>query len=120
NPNTPAGALDDETWNAVLTLARNLLGANVVDGSSGQIVTYRGPRRTTGRMNAEHRLWVYSRGGRACGRRGGRGGRVATDPGWWVDTGGGEAGRRCAARTASRKDGDAARVTYWCPGCQPV
>jgi endonuclease-8 len=52
----------------------------------------RGARRTTGRMNPREGLWVYSRGGRPC--------------------------RRCGTPIASRKDGDAARVTYWCPRCQ--
>jgi endonuclease-8 len=43
-------------------------------------------------MNPEDRLWVYSRGGQPC--------------------------RKCGTAIASRKDGDAARVTYWCPKCQ--
>jgi endonuclease VIII len=51
-------------------------------------------RRTTGRMRDEDRYWVYSRGGRAC--------------------------RKCGARIASYKRGDDARVTYWCPACQPM
>ena len=33
------------------------------------IVTYRGLRRTTGRMNPEDRLWVYSRGGQPAAMR---------------------------------------------------
>ena len=40
------------------------------------------------------RLWVYSRGGQPC--------------------------RTCGTAIASRKDGDDARVTYWCPRCQPM
>jgi endonuclease-8 len=94
HPDTPARAITDRQWADVMDLARTLLNANVASGSGGQIVTYRGLRRTTGRMNPEDRLWVYSRGGRPC--------------------------RRCGTRILSRKDGDDARVTYWCPRCQPA
>jgi endonuclease VIII len=94
HPDTPASALDDAKWGEIIALAQKLMTANVADGAGGQIVTYRGLRRTTGRMNPADRLWVYSRGGRPC--------------------------RRCGTRIASRKDGDDARVTYWCPRCQPA
>ena len=93
HPDTPASAVTDSAWRDLMRLAQSLLRANVGDGASG-IVTYRGLRRTTGRMNPDDRLWVYSRGGRPC--------------------------RKCGTRIASRKDGDAARVTYWCPTCQPL
>jgi endonuclease-8 len=92
HPDTPANSLDDERWRAVMTLAQQLLKANVVDTAGPGIVTYRGLRRTTGRINPADRLWVYSRGGRPC--------------------------RKCGTRVSSRKDGDAARVTYWCERCQ--
>lgn len=91
HPDTDAAAVTDEVWRELMTRAQSLLRANVADGASG-IITYRGLRRTTGRMNPEDRLWVYSRGGRPC--------------------------RKCGTAIASRKDGDAARVTYWCPTCQ--
>ena len=94
HPDTPAAALDDAKWGEIMALAQKLLKANVVDGAANQIVTYRGLRRTTGRMNPSDRLWVYSRGGQPC--------------------------RRCGTRIALRKDGDDARVTYWCPNCQPA
>jgi endonuclease-8 len=93
HPDTDAAAVTDEGWRELMTLAQSLLRANVADGASG-IITYRGLRRTTGRMNPEDRLWIYSRGGRPC--------------------------RRCGTPIASRKDGDAARVTYWCPSCQTL
>jgi endonuclease-8 len=92
HPDTPAGAVDDGQWLALMSLAQGLLRANVAETSGMQIETYRGPRRTTGHMNPADRLWVYSRGGRPC--------------------------RKCGTPIASRKDGDAARVTYWCPRCQ--
>ena len=92
HPDTPADAIDMERWREIVRLARTLLEANAAEGAAGGIVTYRGLRRTTGRMNPEDRLWVYSRGGRPC--------------------------RRCGMPIASRKDGEDARVTYWCPRCQ--
>jgi endonuclease-8 len=92
HPDTPASELDDDTLRALMALAHKLLIANVSDNKGPGIVTYRGLRRTTGRMNPEDHLWVYSRGGRPC--------------------------RKCGTPIASRKDGDDARVTYWCPVCQ--
>jgi endonuclease-8 len=93
HPDTPADVVPDEDWQRLMRLAQTLLEANIAESSGQGIETYRGLRRTTGRMNAEERLWVYSRGGRPC--------------------------RKCGTRIASRKDGDDARVTYWCPVCQP-
>jgi endonuclease-8 len=92
HPDTPADAVDDSRWLAMMRLAQELLRANVAETSGQQIETYRGLRRTTGRMNPADRLWVYSRGGQPC--------------------------RKCGTTIASRKDGDDARVTYWCPRCQ--
>jgi endonuclease-8 len=92
HPDTPVTALDDERLRGVMQLARKLLLSNVEDTSGPGIATYRGLRRTTGRLKPEDQLWVYSRGGQPC--------------------------RKCGARIASRKDGDDARVTYWCPECQ--
>jgi endonuclease VIII len=93
HPDTLASDLGDDTLRAVMALAHKLLTANVSDNKGPGIVTYRGLRRTTGRMNPEDHLWVYSRGGQPC--------------------------RKCGTPIASRKDGDDARVTYWCPACQP-
>jgi endonuclease-8 len=94
HPDTPANRLDERQWSTLLDLARELLEANVAESAGAGIQTYRGPRRTTRRMHPEDRLWVYSRGGQPC--------------------------RKCGARIERRKDGDAARVTYWCPQCQPI
>ncbi len=94
HPDTATSHVSDEEWLALMELARRLLRANVAESSGQAIETYRGLRRTTGRMNAEERLWVYSRGGQPC--------------------------RKCGTAIASRKDGDNARVTYWCPACQPL
>lgn len=94
HPDTATSRVSDEEWLALMNLARRLLRANVAESSGQAIETYRGLRRTTGRMNAEERLWVYGRGGQPC--------------------------RKCGTAIARRKDGDNARVTYWCPACQPV
>lgn len=94
HPDTRADSVTDEEWLTLMALAGRLLRANVAASSGQGIETYRGLRRTTGRLNPEDRLWVYSRGGQPC--------------------------RRCGTRIASRKDGDDARVTYWCPSCQPT
>ncbi|HXG87809.1 MAG TPA: DNA-formamidopyrimidine glycosylase family protein [Vicinamibacterales bacterium] len=93
HPDTPADRLPGEQWRTLMALAQTLLKANIADSKGQGIETYRGLRRTTGRMNPEDRLWVYSRGGQAC--------------------------RKCGTRISSRKDGDDARVTYWCSVCQP-
>jgi endonuclease VIII len=93
HPDTLASHVSDEQWLALMDTARKLLRANVAESSGPGIETYRGLRRTTGRMKATDRLWVYSRGGKPC--------------------------RTCGTAIASRKDGDDARVTYWCPVCQP-
>jgi endonuclease-8 len=53
-----------------------------------------GVRNTTGRADPSARLWVYGRGGEPC--------------------------RRCGATIVSAKRGADARITYWCPACQPA
>jgi endonuclease-8 len=93
HPDTPSDALTDERWSALIDLARRLLRANIAETSGQAIETYRGLRRTAGRLDPADRLWVYSRGGRPC--------------------------RKCGGPISSRKDGDSARVTYWCSRCQP-
>ncbi|HEV2645662.1 MAG TPA: DNA-formamidopyrimidine glycosylase family protein [Acidobacteriaceae bacterium] len=67
--------------------------ANVIDGKGDGIVTYAGHRRTTHSMSKEERLWVYGRQDQEC--------------------------RRCGNPVKMQKQGEQARVTYWCPQCQP-
>ena len=52
-----------------------------------------GARVTTGSGARGEGLWVYGRGGRPC--------------------------RRCATPIQQRRQGELARLTYWCPRCQP-
>ncbi len=51
-----------------------------------------GRRVTTGRRSPGDSLWVYGRSGRPC--------------------------RRCGSLIRSRRQGEQARTTYWCPTCQ--
>ena len=51
-----------------------------------------GDRTTTGDRRRGARLWVYGRGGRPC--------------------------RRCGTRIEASRQGELARLTYWCPSCQ--
>jgi endonuclease-8 len=53
-----------------------------------------GFRHTTGRSNPAERFWVYQRHDAPC--------------------------RRCGALIEARKQGSSARVTFWCPQCQPT
>ena len=85
-------ALDDATLGAILETARKHLRANVIDASAA-IVTYRGYRRTTGRPDPGANLYVYGRARKPC--------------------------RRCGASIRVQAQGPDARLTYWCPTCQP-
>jgi endonuclease-8 len=59
-----------------------------------QANTRGGARVTTGSPVRGQGLWVYGRAGRPC--------------------------RRCGTQIEVRRQGDLARLTYWCPRCQPV
>jgi endonuclease-8 len=87
------GALTDDELRALMGNARKFMRANVSEAARGGIVTYTGMRRTTGRADPSERLWVYGRAGKAC--------------------------RRCGSAIVSRKQGVDARITFWCPRCQP-
>jgi endonuclease-8 len=76
----------------LVEFAVRYMRANVAEGKGDGIVTYTGPRRTTGKMDTQERLWVYRRQGQEC--------------------------RRCGATILSRKQGTQARSTFWCPECQ--
>lgn len=93
NPFRKVASLGKGELAALVTNARRFLSANVSDTSGDQIVTYTGFRRTTGRADPAARLWVYGRRGEPC--------------------------RRCGTPIESRKQGVDARVTFWCPQCQP-
>ena len=93
NPFLRIADLDDGPLQGLVDATRSLLAANVTPTSGDAVVTYFGFRRTTRRSNPDRRLWVYKRSGEPC--------------------------RRCGTPIASRKQGPHARVTFWCPTCQP-
>lgn len=94
HPFAKMGSVTDEQLRCMVATARKFMKANVTESSPEGIVTYFGFRRTTGRANPADRLWVYGRAGKPC--------------------------RRCGTRIESRKQGADARVTFWCPECQPM
>jgi endonuclease-8 len=89
NPFTPASAVTDETLRALLRTARKYLQANVAKPRGG-IVTYAGFRRERGEGG---RHYAYGRARRPC--------------------------RRCGTPIRLETQGPHARLTYWCPTCQP-
>jgi endonuclease VIII len=91
DPFASAGSLTDDQRRHVIATARRLLRVNV-QPSVASMTTYGGFRRTTGRDNPAERLWVYGRGGKPC--------------------------RRCGTAISVKKQGPAARLTYWCGNCQ--
>jgi endonuclease-8 len=93
HPARDVGSLTGAELRTILELSRKLLAANVADGAGDAVVTWSGHRRTTRSSNPEESLWVYGRSGRPC--------------------------RRCGAPVAFSRQGRDARVTYWCPACQP-
>jgi endonuclease-8 len=92
NPYRKSGALTDNEANCLVGTARKFLLANVNETSGERIVTYSGLRRTTGRANPGDRLWVYARAGEPC--------------------------RKCGTAIRKYRQGQGARVTFWCPNCQ--
>ena len=75
--------------------AQRLVSANVLEDSGNMIVTYRGQqRRTTHSTSPQDSLWVYGRSGDPC--------------------------RKCGTAIRHRLQGPDARVTFWCPVCQPM
>lgn len=93
NPFRAMATITDGEYAIMAERAERWLKANVNDGSGDGIVTYSGNRRTTNNADRNERLWVYGRQGLEC--------------------------RRCGAVVEMRKQGEQARSTYWCPGCQP-
>ena len=93
NPFTVVSDVTDAQIDAIVETSRRLLRANVSEGLA-PMTTYSGYRRTSGRSDPRERLWVYGRAGRPC--------------------------RRCGTPIRLQKQGDDARLTYWCPACQGV
>lgn len=94
HPFRPVSSLSDLELLRLVRKARQQLLANVASESPAQTMTYFGIRRTTGRSDPSQALWVYQRQGEPC--------------------------RRCGTSIESSKQGFGARVTFWCPRCQPL
>jgi endonuclease VIII len=92
NPFRSIGSLSSAELHALMRNARMFMLSNVTETSGDQIVAYTGMRRTTGRTNSSERLWVYKRSAQPC--------------------------RACGTPLMSAKQGEEARVTFWCPRCQ--
>ncbi len=93
NPFRAMSTLTDRELEVMAEVSQKWLKVNVLDGAGDGIVTYSGNRRTTGSSDRTERLFVYGRQGQEC--------------------------RRCGALVQMRKQGEQARSTYWCAGCQP-
>jgi len=91
DPFTPVARLTDGDLERIVGIARQQLASNVMTRT--QTLSRSIGRRTTRSLDPSAKLWVYSRGGRPC--------------------------RRCGALIHARKTGLDARLTYWCPRCQP-
>jgi endonuclease-8 len=95
NPFRKVETLTRKEAAAAIASAQRLLEANVLEDSGDTIVTYRGQqRRTTHASDPGASLWVYGRNGEPC--------------------------RRCGESIRRRIQGPDARVTFWCPRCQPM
>ncbi len=93
DPFRSVGSLTRVELEQLVSAARRLMLENVTDDSGIRVVTVPGIRHTTRRDDPDQNLWVYKRKGRPC--------------------------RRCGAAVESQKDRYDARVTFWCPVCQP-
>jgi endonuclease-8 len=95
NPFRKVSTVTQEQAAHAIAVARRQLASNVMEDSPDTIVTYRGAsRRTTNHSDPTESLWVYGRKGEPC--------------------------RKCGERIRGRLQGFDARVTFWCPRCQPM
>jgi endonuclease VIII len=95
SPFRPVATISQSQAEEIVTTARRLLAANVLEDSGDQIVTYSGKhRRTTNNTDPDASLWVYGRKNEPC--------------------------RRCGTPIQRALQGPNARSTYWCPTCQPL
>jgi endonuclease-8 len=95
NPFCKVADLRADEIDALLQASQKLIASNVLEDSSDTIVTYRGQRRRTAHTSdPSASLWVYGRHSDPC--------------------------RRCGERIRRRIQGPDARVTFWCPLCQPM
>jgi endonuclease VIII len=96
NPFAKVADLSPSQITSLVCGAQRLIASNVLESAGNAIVTYRGPQRRTVYTAdpSAMSLWVYERAGQPC--------------------------RRCGERIQCRLQGPGARVTFWCPQCQPM
>jgi len=90
NPFARTDSLDDERFSRLMDLSLRLMSMNIIES---KVLGPLSGRRTTGSLDPQARLFVYGRAGKPC--------------------------RRCGAAIQVSKAGLDARLTYWCPRCQP-
>jgi endonuclease-8 len=95
SPFARVAELSLETVSGLVALSRRLVKANILEDSTDTVVTYGGiHRRTTRSFDPSLRVWVYGRDGEEC--------------------------RKCGSIICRRLQGPDARITFWCPRCQPT
>ena len=94
HPEVPSSEVPLSVLEAMMDTARRLLRDNVVEGTSGQIQTYRNLRQFSVGSSNDENLWVYGRRNKPC--------------------------RKCSTPIEMKKMGLEARSTYWCPFCQTL
>jgi len=95
NPFCKVADLRADQIEALIQASQKLVASNVLEDSGDTIVTYRGRnRRTAHTSDPTASLWVYGRTNEPC--------------------------RHCGDRIRRRIQGPDARVTFWCPQCQPM
>jgi len=95
NPFAPIAALSDAHISEIVGTARRMVRENIIEDSPETTVTYRGlGRRTRHASDPRERVWVYGRAGETC--------------------------RQCGSIIERRLQGPDARISFWCPQCQPV
>ena len=90
NPFARTDSLDDERFTKLMDLSLRLMTMNTIESAALGPVS---GRRTTGSLDPRAKVYVYGRAGKAC--------------------------RRCGTASQLSKAGRDARLTYWCPRCQP-
>ena len=93
NPFRRIDSLSIAELSSIVTTARKFMTENIAESAPEHTVNLDSLRRTMGNWGTEERLWVYGRHGRPC--------------------------RRCGAAIETRRQQPGARVTFWCPECQP-
>jgi endonuclease-8 len=90
NPFVRTDSLDDAQFTRLMDLSVRVMSMNIIE--SATLGPVKG-RRSTGSLDPRAKVFVYGRAGKPC--------------------------RRCGAAIQLSKAGPDARLTYWCPRCQP-